>query len=292
MKMLVFLMLVTRATVSLAQANLNDVAADLAVPATTAEAPAAGQRVRATTPGWEATEVHHALYLPTDWQPGKKFPVIVEYAGNGGYANKLGDTSDGSVEGCMLGYGLSAGHGYIWVCMPYVEINAGQKRNASKWWGDVAETKKYCQATVQEICTRFNGDAGRVVLMGFSRGAIACNYLGLHDDEIAGLWCGFLCHSHYEGEFKHPAADQTSWPERLKRLGNRPQFISQEMSTQATQAVIAGSGIKGNFTFITLPYPNHSARWALCDLPIRRAAREWLQKVTEGGVDPHKDTSR
>ena len=284
MKHLLLSLLLAGITSARAQTNLNDLPADLTVPATVAQAPAAGARVSATTAGWEGTQVHHTLYLPTDWKPGTKLPVIVEYAGNGDYSNKLGDTSEGTVEGCMLGYGLSAGHGFIWVCVPFVEIVDGQKRNARKWWGDVAETKKYCIATVKDVCAKFNGDASHVVLMGFSRGAIACNYIGLHDDEIAKLWCGFLCHSHYDGEFKHPAADQPAWPERLKRLGGRPQFISQELGTKATEAVLAESGVKGSFTFVTLPFANHTARWTLCDLPIRKQARDWLQRITSSSL--------
>ncbi len=265
-----------------AQANLNDVAADLTVPALASGAPAAGKRVRATTAGWDGTDVHHTLYLPENWKRGaSRLPVIVEYAGNGGYANKLGDTSDGTVEGCMLGYGLSAGRGFLWVTLPFVEIDRGEKRNAAKWWGDVAETKRYCLATVHDVCRRFGGDARRVVLMGFSRGAIACNYLGLHDDEIAALWCGFLAHSHYEGEFKHPAPDEAAWPERLRRLGARPLFVSQELGTGKTEAAIRAHGIAGDFTFAALPYRNHSARWVLCDLPLRTEARAWLQRVTQ-----------
>lgn len=275
------LLLLVAATSGLGQGvNLNDLPADLTVPMTEDAAPAAGRRVRATTQGWEGTQAHHTLYLPTDWTPDKKLPVIVEYAGNGGYSNKLGDVSEGTVEGCMLGYGLSAGKGFIWVCMPFVEVEGGRKRNAVKWWGDVAETKKYCLATVKDVCARYHGDSARVVLMGFSRGAIACNYIGLHDDDIAALWCGFLCHSHYDGEFKHPAPDQPAWPERLKRLRGRPQFISQELGTAATEAVLKSAGVQGRFTFATLPYANHTARWTVCDLPLRRQAREWLEQVT------------
>lgn len=268
------------ATVVAAQQNLNDVPAILTVPELVRDSPAAGKRVISVTAGWEQTEVHHTLYLPTDWKPGESYPVIVEYAGNGGYKNKLGDVSEGTVEGCMMGYGLSSGQGFIWVVVPFVEVEAGSKRNAIKWWGDVSETKRYCIATVHEVCQRFGGDAKRVVLMGFSRGAIACNYIGLHDDEIAKLWCGMICHSHYEGEFKHPAADNDAWPERLKRLGSRPQFICQELGTQKTQDAIASAGFKGDFTFATLPFANHSARWTLCDVPLRAQARGWLLRVT------------
>jgi hypothetical protein len=262
-----------------AQTNLNDLRADLRVPPTETGTPTAGRRVRATTEDWAGTAVHHTLYLPEDWKPGVVLPVIVEYAGNGGYANALGDTSDGTVDGCMLGYGLSAGRGFIWIVLPFVERVNGHPRNATKWWGDVAETKRYCLVTVRDVCARYGGDQTRVVLMGFSRGAIACSYVGLHDEEIAALWCGFLAHSHFEGEFKHPAPDADAWAKRLHRLGSRPLFISQEISTQKTAGIFDATGVTGLITFADLPHPNHSARWVLCDVPLRERARAWLRET-------------
>ena len=55
---------------------------DLITPAMTDETPGPGKRVRQTAPEYRGTDVHHALYLPRDWQPGCKYPVIVEYTGN------------------------------------------------------------------------------------------------------------------------------------------------------------------------------------------------------------------
>jgi len=267
--------------------NLNEIPTDLVVPEVVKDAPSAGHRVQAVTAGWESTSVHHTLYLPRDWKPEAKLPVIVEYAGNGGFRNALGDVSEGTVEGCMLGYGLSGGAGYIWVCLPFVEITTdGKKQNKANWWGDVAETKRYCIATVRDICARYGGDAARVVLCGFSRGAIACNYIGLHDDEIARLWCAFFCHSHYDGVRKWPYADadEASALKRLERLHGRPQWISHEGGTDATREYIERSGIKAPYTFATLPYPNHSAAWVLRDLPLRKEARAWLEGVKQTGA--------
>ena len=99
--------------------DITTVPDDLQVPAMMDAAPAAGRRVRQTTPGWKTTDVHHALYLPSNWKRGKKFPVLVEYAGNGGFKDKFGDTCDGTVEGCHLGYGISGGLDYIWIAMPF-----------------------------------------------------------------------------------------------------------------------------------------------------------------------------
>lgn len=262
--------------------DLGTVPEDLVIPPVSAGPPAPGKRVAQTTVGWEGTAVHHLLCLPSDWLPSVKQPVIVEYAGNGGYRNKIGDVSEGTVEGSRLGYGISSGRGFIWVCMPFVEVADGTKRNAIKWWGDIGETKRYCIATVRDVCARFGGDAGRVILCGFSRGAIACNYIGLHDDEIAGLWRGFICHSHYDGvneKWAYPGADRAAALERLRHLKGRPQFISHEGSTQATEDWLRSTGIQGDWTFVPLPFRNHSDAWVLRDLPERQRLRKWVAKT-------------
>ncbi len=265
--------------------DISSVPPDLEIPPLSEGPPAAGLRVTQTTPGWEGTDTHHLLYLPTDWTPEGHVPVIVEYAGNGGFKNTFGDTSDGTVEGSRLGYGLSAGKGFIWICMPFVEVGAeGKKSNATKWWGNVEETKRYCIATLKEVCHKWRGDPERVILCGFSRGSIACNYIGLHDDAIASLWTGFLCHSHYDGVrqgWPYPDADRTSALERLKRLGERPQFIMQERSTDSTEAWLTSIGIEGNWTFVPLPYRNHTDAWVLRDIPERRLARDWLAQTVD-----------
>lgn len=262
--------------------DLSTVAPDLVIPPLSSGEPAAGKRVVQTTEGWQAP-VHHVLYLPNDWKPGGSFPVIVEYAGNGGYTNKFGDVSEGIVEGSRLGYGMSGGNRFIWICMPFIEKRQdGSKQNAAKWWGDVDETKRYCLATVQDVCARFGGDAQRVILCGFSRGSIGCNYIGLHDEVIAKLWRGFVCHSHYDGvleKWPYPQADRASALERLKRLNGRPQFISHEQSIQATEEWLRSTGIKGDWTFVPIPFRNHSDAWVLRDIPERQRLREWLEKV-------------
>ena len=93
--------------------------------------PAAGKRVKQVHPDWKQTEVYHVLYLPKDWQPGKRYPVIVEYAGNGPYQNRFGDISTGHPEGSKMGYGITGGRGFVWVCIPY--LNADGTRNVTQW---------------------------------------------------------------------------------------------------------------------------------------------------------------
>jgi len=264
-------------------ANLHSLKSDLIVPELSDGGPAAGRRVRQTNPGYEGWELFHTLYLPADWrQPAageQRWPVIVEYAGNGGYKNALGDVCTGKPEDCKLGYGLSGGKGFIWVCLPFVDPTG--KKHAINWWGDADATAKYCVQTVRRICDEFGGDPQAVVLTGFSRGAIACNYIGLRNDEIAKLWCGLMPHSHYDGVRKWPHADSdaASAAARLARLGDRPQFISHEMNIDATRDFLKQHAPEGKFTFLALPFPNHSDQWVLKDIPERRQARAWLAEV-------------
>jgi hypothetical protein len=268
--------------------DLSIIPEDLQVPAVAFGPPAPELRVAETTPGWEGTEVHGMLYLPKNWKPGGRYAVLAEYAGNGGFKNKYGDASEGTVEGSHLGYGLSAGQDYLWICLPYIRVDGARKTNAPLWWGDPDETARYCVATMHWLETTYGGDPAALVLCGFSRGAIGCNYIGLRNDEIAGLWRAFICHSHYDGvrtDWPYSDADRASARSRLERLHGRPQFISQEGSVEATRAYLQETGVAGAFTFADLPFRNHSDRWALRNCDTRRQVRSWLKGLGLPGVE-------
>ncbi|MDP1586542.1 MAG: hypothetical protein Q8M07_02260 [Prosthecobacter sp.] len=257
--------------------DIRSVPADLQVPALSEDSPSPGKRVRHGL---------SVLYLPTDWKADVKWPVIVEFAGNGGYTNKYGDVSTGLPEGSNLGYGLSAGRGFIWLCVPY--LNAKGDQIAIKWWGDAPAydpqpTLKNLRETVKSVCRDFSGDESKVVLCGFSRGAIACNFLGLHDDETAKLWCGFLAYSHYDGvkKWPYPGSDRESALIRLKRLGNRPQFICGEgANAQETEAYLRPLLPNADLTFMSTGFRNHNDAWTLRPSPARDKVREWLKRIT------------
>lgn len=269
-------MLLLAGTLLHAQENLNHLTADLTVPPLSEGNPSPGKRVKLLD-----AKAAPLLYLPVDWTPQRKWPVIFEYPGNGGYSNPLGDKSDGTAEGCVMGYGLSGGKGIIWVSLPFVNADGTE---ATTWWGDIPSTKRLCLEAVGRVLRDFAGDEKRLILAGFSRGAIACNYIGLHDDEMASLWCGMICHSHYDGvreTWPYPEANRASALARLKRLGTRPQWISHEQSTHSIQAWLKSTGLPGKWTFEPLLFPNHTARWTLCETELRRKARTWLHQIIE-----------
>jgi len=253
--------------------DLEKVTPDLVTPPVTNDSPAPGRRVKMLLPMYVGTDLYHALYLPVDWKRSETYPVIVEYSGN------KWKSSQGTVDECDLGYGVSGGKGVIWICLPFVDKKKG--RNAATWWGDVEATVDYCKQSIQQVCAKYGGDSGKLFIAGFSRGAIACNYIGLHDDEISSLWRGFICHSHYDGvrKWEYKGSDKTSAALRLKRLGNRPQFISQEQSITATKKYLARALPDGKFTFQALPFPDHTDTWLLRDIPERRVMRDWFHQV-------------
>ncbi|MHC4994122.1 MAG: hypothetical protein ACYTGQ_03620 [Planctomycetota bacterium] len=256
---------------------------DLTVPETIDAPPAPGLRVRQALPGYEDTDIRHTLYLPRDWRPGRSYPLIVEYPGNGPFESKHGDVSSGEVEGCVMGYGASGGKGYIWIAAPFVDVSNG--RNATRWWGGeggVEATVAYCKAVVAYARENYGADPERVILAGFSRGAIACNHIGLHDDEIAAVWRGFICHSHYDGvrKWSYENSDRASARRRLQRLHGRPQWISQEGANLTdTVEYLNEMAPDGDFTFVQMPFLNHTADWTLKNLPERRRLRRWLDRV-------------
>lgn len=263
--------------------DIKNVPFELTVPELTEELPAAGKRVKQTLAGYEVTNVYHTLYLPINWEEGKEYPVIVEYAGNGPYFNKYGDVCTGKPDGTYLGYGIGGGEDFIWIGMPLVSSDG--KKNQLYWWGDIEASVNYTINTVKDICDNYGGDSSLVFVSGFSRGAIAVNYIGLHNDEIANLWCGFIANSHYDGErttWGYPNCDEVSAKKRLQKLNGRPQLIIQERGgPSATKKYIESSGVEGDYTYLTISYRNHDLRWVLQDIPEREKLRNWVNKIVQ-----------
>jgi acetyl esterase/lipase len=262
--------------------NVNDLPADLTIPELQAETtpPAAGKRVKQRNPGYESWELHHVLYLPTDWRPEQRYPVLVELPGNGNYSNAFGDRSLGRPEDCKLGYGISGGEKFIWVSLPFLDRET--HRHAIEWWGDADATSAYCRETVDRVCKEFGGDADAVILCGFSRGAIACGYIGLRDADTAKLWRAMIMHSHYDGvrTWKYADSDAASARSRWSRFQGKPQFVSQERSVANIEQFLKGSDTR-HITLLALPMVNHTDEWVLKDLPERKQLRAWLSNVLQ-----------
>jgi hypothetical protein len=75
---------------------------------------------------------------------------------------------------------------------------------------NLTATLDFIVSTVKHVVSTYNGDPTRVVLAGFSRGAIGVNYLGLANDAIAALWCASIAYTHYDGQ---PEDAQRPYPD-------------------------------------------------------------------------------
>ncbi|MEM9282592.1 MAG: hypothetical protein AAGA96_12260 [Verrucomicrobiota bacterium] len=262
---------------------------DLVTPTMTVASPGAALRVRQTAPEYQNTEVYHSLYLPTDWVPGGTYAVIVEYTGN---YFPPGEGS-GEVKDANLGYGLSGGQGFIWVVMPYVA--EGGQQNEVRWWGDRQATVDYCKTNLPRILTEFGGDPDKVLICGFSRGSIACSYIGLADDEIAAFWRGMLTHDHFDGHktWNYPLSDRKSALTRLARLQGRPVLVGGQRATGIRDDFLGKHLDLAAFTFLDVPtkeifnFPEgiylhpHTDLWMHRASPWRDRARTWLRLIME-----------
>lgn len=226
------------------------------VPAMTEGRPSPGQRVKVTEPEYAGTDVHHSLYLPPDFQAGKPLPMIVEFTGN--YYPVSGST--GEVSGAHLGYALTHGKDFIWLILPFVAKDG--KSNEKTWWGDTEATVAYAKKCIARLIEHGWADPRRIVLCGFSRGAIAVSYIGLHDDEIAKIWAGFLTHDHFDGinewkktDWGSPLAKyQSEAATRLSRVNGRPFWVGQRGSTKLIEEFLQSRKLLGpNYEFRDIP---------------------------------------
>lgn len=125
----------------------------LEVPDVEEAPPAPGRRVRYRLPGDEKNGIAAVLQLPSDWQPDRKYPVIVEYPSNIYFT--AGCYSNGLPDQCVIGYGITQGKGAICVGLPFVDRASGSIAENS--WGNPDDTAAYAQRMVEEVCQKFGG---------------------------------------------------------------------------------------------------------------------------------------
>lgn len=273
--------------------TLDSTAPDVLPPPVTAGDPAPGRKALVRLPEPSRGSAYHTLSLPTDWTPSGRWPVLVEWAGNGPFVGPHGERNTGRVEDASLAHGLAGTDGCIVLGLPFLDETG--TRPVTTWWGsppsyDSKPTLAYAEAALADVYSRFGGDPQRVMLVGFSRGSIACNALGLADDRIAALWQAAICFSHYDGlrDWPFPGSTGAAARERLGRLRGRPQLIIAESFPTPDGGLAALEEIRrhldaadaaGRFTFLETGFAEHDDAWALRPSAARQAARAWLSET-------------
>ncbi|MEM1084584.1 MAG: hypothetical protein AAGI48_10765 [Verrucomicrobiota bacterium] len=237
--------------------------------------PAPGRRVRYQLPSDRGTRIYSALYLPPEWQAGKRYPIIAEYPGNAFYSAKR-CWSTGRPEQCVMGYGITSGKGAIWISLPFVDRKSG--RIAENGFGskDGNDTCAHALAAMQDLCANWGGDPERLFLSGFSRGAIACGYIGLANEELASMWKGIIACQHYDGS----AWNQSNMGGALQRA---PRFkgsaifqIDNDRSKYAPLEERSDPHIEWTWRKSGLNY--HATAMFLDDRPLMQELRLWFTR--------------
>jgi predicted esterase len=253
--------------------------AEPARPAMTEEDPGPGKFVKQVAEEYRGTGVYHALYLPSNWRAGASYPVIFEYAPN--HYEKF----TGRVEDCRMGFYQSGGRDFLWVVMPY--IDSVKKANLDQWWGDEGASVQYCVTNLRRVCEKFGGDPNAVFLTGFSRGAIACGYLGLRDESVADIWLAFLPHSHIDGgRFTAKGAS-----ERLARARGRATFVTYGGEDDGRKESPKGARMLRELGFPVVEREiaglKHTDAFIEQDSPIRREMRAWIAEILKARPGTH-----
>lgn len=244
-----------------------DKSARLVVPLMQMEKPAPGKLVKQQLSQYLGSDVFHSLYLPRNWQSGKKYPVIVEYAPNIFYHAACYST--GKVEDVVTAYGISKGQDYILVSLPFVSLDG--KQNETNGWGSADLTTEYALKAVRSVCEEFGGDPAGIFITGFSRGAIAAGYIGLRNDEIADSWLGFIACQHTDGDGWGKSDVDADL--RIAKLRGRSVFLIDNSSYPwASKVPVAGSDLKTDKSGIGA----HSAASFLDNRPSTENVRAWV----------------
>ena len=230
--------------------------------------PSAGQRVRYRLAEDEGTGLYSVLHLPADWRPGAAWPLIVEFPGNIFF--DVACYSTGRPDQCVIGHGIARGRGAICLSLPFVD--RARRAIAEDGWGDPEATAAYAVRMVGKVGDKFGADLRNVLLTGFSRGAIACGFIGLRDDRIATLWKGFHMCQHYDGDGWNRATMEGAL-ERALRFRGRAVFHTDN-DERAVQPVIAA--MQTQATYARSGLGAHATAMFLDDRPSTRQLRQWF----------------
>jgi hypothetical protein len=250
------------------------------------KAPGPGKKVLFQFDEYLGTAVYHFLYLPPDWKPGNRYPVIMDIPGNP-FNHQWGDFSTGRPESSPIGYGVSEGNA-ICIGLPCIGLD-GQSHVPQM--GDVPVTLAYMKQVAVWVCENWGGDPARMVLAGYSRGGLGTSFLGRYDDEMADVWLAWL---HYDG------FDQPYGPEiQLRKSSYNTAADDWEVAggimrrfvrIKGRTTCIVGSGYNGAFqsyntahnfpyAFFSSPGRNHNPIWSIAETEVGRQVQEWYRNT-------------
>ena len=240
--------------------------------------PAPGRRVRYQLDSYAETSIYSTLYLPPSWKTGNRYPVIFEYPGNIFF--RAGSCwSTGRPEQCAMGYGITKGKGAIWVSLPFVDRQRGEIAESGFGSNAGADTTAHALDAVEDICNNWGGDRKRLFICGFSRGSIACGYIGLSNDKIAKLWKGIIGCQHYDGSNWRQSNIKEA-VQRAPRFQGRAIF-QVDNSEEKYGPVQEATNPNVEWTWQKSGLGYHATTMFLDDRPLMKELRPWFWDLAE-----------
>lgn len=242
----------------------------LVPPITEEGTPMAGKRVRIYLEHFP--KAYYVLFLPYNFNTIGKWPVIVESPPN------LWGSETGLPDDVFLGYGITQGMDYIWVCVPF--INEEGEILKAYWGSNPLSTVNLWLEVLADLNKRFPVDNDKIILSGFSRGAVSTVYIGNYNDTIGSKWAAYFAHSHFDGCCQILLGNSK---ERLNRIGGRKILISageidyaKNCSYNAYKKLVS---IGSRATYIEIPNADHTPHWALEESESTEKAQHWLNTL-------------
>jgi predicted esterase len=250
----------------------------LDLPEMTSGSPGPGKRVKVQLQEDKNNFKYFALYLPTNWQPNKSYPVIFEYPGNIFYSTKA-CYSSGRPESCTMGYGISQGKDSIWVSMPFIDQDSQTIAENGFGSNEGKDTINYSLKVIDLVCQQWNGDRNNLFICGFSRGSIACGYIGLSNDKIAAHWKGIIGCQHYDGS-RWNQSNMKGAILRAPRFKGKAIF-QVDNQKEKYQPVVDATSSKVGWTFTKSGLNYHSTTMFLDDRPMMQQLRRWYYSIRQ-----------
>ena len=215
--------------------------------------------------------LYGVLYLPKDWKRGAEYPLIVEFPGNIFYTKRCYST--GLPEQCAIGYGVTKGEGAILLSLPFV--NYSTNSIAPDRWGVADDSADFMVKMVDHICAEYGGDRSNVMITGFSRGAIACGFIGLRNAQIASLWSKVHCCQHFDGD-GWGGSKLADAVKRLEKASNIPQFHTDNES-EVLRTMLSNAEV--DVTYVESGLGAHSTMMFMDDRESTQLLRRWYLDV-------------
>ena len=212
---------------------------------------------------FQGVEYRYAVYVPRDWSPGRRWPVILALHGGGTYGTDGLTQSQGA-----LGSAITLHPDRY----PAIVVFPHGHADGLGWQGPNGQA---AMEEVRKALNEFRGDPSRVYLTGFSAGGNGAWWLAYHHPgrfAAAVILSGWV--TSFTGKQSHiayppiaPAASGDAYAAVAKTVGSLPVWLvhgdaDQTVSVEESRHMFAALKAAGDDVHLTeLSGLDHNATW-------------------------------